>query len=220
MTRQGGAHRPVHVLDAPLALLIVLVWQVRTGAYDLDANLALLRHYNFSPEKTNVSTVAKILIKAQMRLPEHDFSQMLHLIPERRQVPCLRFRILAAGCCGPAVWDMHGPFHAYKGKPRLLTQEEQPVAALIALTQHLEGARFQQYWQAAEACKDVVGTVPGYYDAVRSYITTAITSTCQKASKAMMAESLRLDGPKLDELVSAALSHGIAAVTTHACQRG
>ena len=61
-------------------------WQVETGSYDLDANLAVLRHYNFSPEQANITTTAKILILAQMRLPEHDFSQMLHLIPERVQV--------------------------------------------------------------------------------------------------------------------------------------
>ena len=86
--------------------------------------------------------------------------------------------------------------------PTSLLQEEQPVAALIALAQHLEGARFQAYWQAADACKDVVGSVPGYYEAVRAYILTAITSTCQKASKGMLAESLRMDSPQLDELVS------------------
>ena len=80
-------------------------------------------------------------------------------------------------------------------------QEEQPVAALIVLSQHLEGARFQAFWQAADACKDVVGSVPGYYDAVRSYILTVITSTCQKACRAMVAESLRLDGPQLEALV-------------------
>ena len=75
------------------------------------------------------------------------------------------------------------------------------MAALIVLSQHLEGARFQAFWQAADACKDVVGSVPGYYDAVRSYVLTVITSTCQKASKAMVAESLRLDTPQLEALV-------------------
>jgi hypothetical protein len=69
-----------------LALSAMLDDQVRTGSYDLNANLALLRHYNFSPEKASISIIARVLIKAQMRLPEHDFSQMLHLIPERLQV--------------------------------------------------------------------------------------------------------------------------------------
>ncbi len=94
------------------------------------------------------------------------------------------------------------------------------MAALIALTQHLEGARFQAYWQAADACKDVVGPVPGYYEAVRAYILTAITSTCQKASKGMLGESLRLDGPQLDDLVSCSLSLGYHHTWWFTCQLG
>lgn len=80
------------------------------------------------------------------------------------------------------------------------------MAALIVLSQHLEGARFQAFWQAADACKDVVGSVPGYYDAIRAYILTVVTSTCQKASRAMVAESLRLDSSQLEALVRRPLS--------------
>ena len=41
-------------------------------------------------------------------------------------------------------------------------QDEQPIAALVALTQHLEGARFAQFWQAADMCRDTLksGTPP------------------------------------------------------------
>ena len=174
-----------------------------TGGYDLDANLAVLRHYNFSPEQANITTTAKILILAQMRLPEHDFSQMLHLIPERVQVWPRTTRALrlleGARCVGLHACMLAGVGGLNGGRGP--AQEEQPVAALIVLSQHLEGARFQAFWQAADACKDVVGTVPGYYDAIRSYILTVITSTCQKASRAMVAESLRLDGPQLEALV-------------------
>ncbi len=138
--------------------------QVKSGAYDMDANLALFRHYNFSPEKANIQAMATVLIKAQMQLPNHDFAQLLHLIPER-------------------------------------LQEEQPVAALIALTQHLEGARFQAYWQAADSCKDILASVPGYYDAIRAYILLAISSTCQKFGKQQLGDSLMLDGAALERLV-------------------
>ncbi|KAK9823253.1 hypothetical protein WJX72_001358 [[Myrmecia] bisecta] len=80
-------------------------------------------------------------------------------------------------------------------------QEEQPVAALIALTQHLEGARFQKYWEAVDACRDIVKAVPGYYEAVRAYILQAIQSTCQKVTRATLAQSLRADGETLDKLI-------------------
>jgi hypothetical protein len=80
-------------------------------------------------------------------------------------------------------------------------QEEQPIAALIALTQHLEGGRFLAYWQAADSCKDILGSVPGYYEAIRAYITGAISITCQKVSKTLLGEILHLEGAKLDQLV-------------------
>ena len=76
------------------------------------------------------------------------------------------------------------------------------MAALIALTQHLEGARFQAYWQAADSCRDILASVPGYYDAIRAYIMLAISSTCQKFSKQLLGECLMLDGPALNKLVS------------------
>lgn len=60
--------------------------QVKKGTYDLDANLALLRHYNFAPDKANIQAIATMLIMAQMRLPSHDFANMLLLISERLQV--------------------------------------------------------------------------------------------------------------------------------------
>ncbi len=80
-------------------------------------------------------------------------------------------------------------------------QEEQPIAALIALNQHLEGGRFQAFWQAADSCRDILGSVPGYYDAIRRYIVGAMSSTCQKVSKTLLGEILHLDGAQLDQLV-------------------
>ena len=44
-------------------------------------------------------------------------------------------------------------------------QDEQPVAALVALTQRLEGARFRDFWLAQDACRDVVAGVAGFYEA-------------------------------------------------------
>ncbi len=60
--------------------------QVAKGTYDRDANLALLRLYNFEPELVHVQTVANVLIMALMQLPESDFTLLLHLIPENIQV--------------------------------------------------------------------------------------------------------------------------------------
>ena len=72
---------------------------------------------------------------------------------------------------------------------------------MIALTQHLEGARFTEYWQTADSCKSILGSVPGYYDAIRKYILYAISVTCQKVTKTLLADSLSLDEAKVDAMV-------------------
>ena len=67
-------------------MLLSCMPQAKTGAYDLNGNLALLRHYSFAPETAKLDATAAVLTKAMMRLPEPDFAQLLHLIPERVQV--------------------------------------------------------------------------------------------------------------------------------------
>lgn len=79
--------------------------QVKTGTYDLDANLALFRHYSFAPEKANIQAMATVLIKAQMQLPNHDFAQLLHLIPERLQVPVATLDLIK--CCSSCLVCYH-----------------------------------------------------------------------------------------------------------------
>ncbi|KAK4525862.1 hypothetical protein GAYE_SCF17G3771 [Galdieria yellowstonensis] len=59
--------------------------QCLEGAYDGDANLACLKLYQFYPEKTNVSIVSKILLKALAALPSSDFVSCLYLLSEKIQ---------------------------------------------------------------------------------------------------------------------------------------
>lgn len=61
-------------------------YQVSHRFCDAGANLAVLKLYQFYPEKYNPSTVSKILIKALMNLPTTDFLCALYLIPDRKQV--------------------------------------------------------------------------------------------------------------------------------------
>ena len=56
----------------------------------------------------------------------------------------LMFVATSVACLLP----VQNPMHA--------VQDEQPVAALVALTQHLEGARYQQFWQAVDMCRDTL----------------------------------------------------------------
>uniref|UniRef100_A0A7N0TFH1 Eukaryotic translation initiation factor 3 subunit K n=1 Tax=Kalanchoe fedtschenkoi TaxID=63787 RepID=A0A7N0TFH1_KALFE len=60
--------------------------QVSSVTYNLEANLCLLRLYQFEPEKMKTEFVAYILLKALMAMPAPDFSLCLFLIPERVQM--------------------------------------------------------------------------------------------------------------------------------------
>jgi len=56
--------------------------QVDTYTYDLAANLATLKLYQFHPELVNHSVRAMILLKAMMNLPHNDFTLCMYMIPE------------------------------------------------------------------------------------------------------------------------------------------
>ncbi|KAM1479399.1 hypothetical protein ACFX2I_026687 [Malus domestica] len=60
--------------------------QVSSQTYSLDANLCLLRLYQFEPDRMSTQIVARILVKALMAMPSPDFSLCLFLIPERVQM--------------------------------------------------------------------------------------------------------------------------------------
>eukprot|EP00250_Pteridium_aquilinum_P023251 c26495_g1_i1 orf=520-1236(-) len=60
--------------------------QVNHQTYSLDANLCLLRLYQFEPSRMSVQTVARILVKALMALPAPDFNLCMFLIPEKLQM--------------------------------------------------------------------------------------------------------------------------------------
>ncbi|GLJ10924.1 hypothetical protein SUGI_0138070 [Cryptomeria japonica] len=60
--------------------------QVLSNTYSLDANLCLLRLYQFEPARLSIQIVARILVKALMAMPAPDFNLCMFLIPERLQM--------------------------------------------------------------------------------------------------------------------------------------
>ncbi|URE28909.1 hypothetical protein MUK42_15805 [Musa troglodytarum] len=60
--------------------------QVSSQTYSLEANLCLLRLYQFEPGRMSIPIVVQILIKALMAMPASDFSLCLFLIPEQVQM--------------------------------------------------------------------------------------------------------------------------------------
>jgi translation initiation factor 3 subunit K len=57
--------------------------QVDSKTYHLEANLALLKLYQFHSDKANVQIISRILIKALMNMPSTDFLLAAYLISEK-----------------------------------------------------------------------------------------------------------------------------------------
>eukprot|EP00029_Vermamoeba_vermiformis_P013750 TRINITY_DN8677_c0_g1_i1.p1 TRINITY_DN8677_c0_g1~~TRINITY_DN8677_c0_g1_i1.p1 ORF type:complete len:210 (+),score=69.57 TRINITY_DN8677_c0_g1_i1:23-652(+) len=57
--------------------------QVDKKTYNLEANMALLKLYQFHTEKANVKIISQILIKALMNMPSTDFLLASYLISEK-----------------------------------------------------------------------------------------------------------------------------------------
>uniref|UniRef100_A0A061S947 Eukaryotic translation initiation factor 3 subunit K n=1 Tax=Tetraselmis sp. GSL018 TaxID=582737 RepID=A0A061S947_9CHLO len=140
--------------------------QVVDRTYQLDANLALLRLYQYQPSRINLNKLLRLLVKALMQLPSRDFQTCLYLVPDH-------------------------------------VQAEEAVANLVMLARHLESCRFKDFWAAVEIQRELLNSVPGFYDAVRSYSVQVLTTTFQRISKTTLSELLKLDGMGLDTLVSA-----------------
>ena len=65
------------------AILPQLEAFVDSAEYSLDVVLATLKLYQFKPEALKVPTVAKVLVKALMQLPQTDYLACTYLVPER-----------------------------------------------------------------------------------------------------------------------------------------
>ncbi|KAL6070965.1 Eukaryotic translation initiation factor 3 subunit K [Balamuthia mandrillaris] len=60
--------------------------QIKNNGYDLDANLALLKLYQFNSKESKATCIVKVLIKALMNLPHPDFTTCLYMVPLQLQV--------------------------------------------------------------------------------------------------------------------------------------
>lgn len=68
------------------ATFMFLFSQATSSSYSLDANLALLRLYQFNPAAVKLPVLAKLLLKSLSQLPKNDFQTCIKLVPERVMV--------------------------------------------------------------------------------------------------------------------------------------
>ncbi|KAL5995779.1 Eukaryotic translation initiation factor 3 subunit K [Asimina triloba] len=161
--------------------------RVSSQTYSLDANLCLLRLYQFEPERMSIQIVARILVKVQslfycsnkgeesirffalMAMPAPDFNLCLFLIPERVQM-------------------------------------EEQFKTLIVLSHYLETARFREFWDEAGKNRSIVEVVPGFEQAIQAYAIHVLSLTYQKVPRSVLAEAINIEGLSLDKF----LEHQVA----------
>ncbi|RVW28688.1 Eukaryotic translation initiation factor 3 subunit K [Vitis vinifera] len=188
--------------------------QVSSQTYSLDANLCLLRLYQFEPERMSTQIVARILVKALMAMPAPDFSLCLFLIPER--VPgCLTFcwenkygQVILDSMCVSFLL-LYAPddgISLVKEEITVLAQMEEQFKTLIVLSHYLETARFRQFWDEAAKNRHIVEVVPGFEQAIQAYAIHVLSLTYQKVPRTVLAEAINIEGLSLDKF----LEHQVA----------
>ncbi|GMH43847.1 hypothetical protein BSKO_11781 [Bryopsis sp. KO-2023] len=87
-------------------------------------------------------------------------------------------------------------------------QNEEPIATLVLLAGHLSAARFPQFWAAADMCKELLNSVPKFYDAIRAYVLHVVGISYQKILMDVLGPYLKLEGKDLQKLVDAKVRSG------------
>ncbi|KAK9466996.1 armadillo-type protein [Lipomyces arxii] len=141
--------------------------QCSSGSYDLMANLALLKLYQFYSEPMRDDAIINILAKSLTVFPNPDFTLALHLLP-------------------PSLLHQYKPVSAEGSstipQPPAADSEDQlanSVQRLTYLNSLLELAAFPAFWRILssdydEEYADLVADVTGFEDAIRRQITAAM----------------------------------------------
>ncbi|MXQ96136.1 hypothetical protein E5288_WYG020142 [Bos mutus] len=148
--------------------------QAKENAYDLEANLAVLKLYQFNPAFFQTTVTAQILLKALTNLPHTDFTLCKCMIDQAHaSFP------LHAGTGGRGAGG-----RSHRG------QEERPIRQILYLGDLLETCHFQAFWQALDENMDLLEGITGFEDSVRKFICHVVGITYQHIDRWLLAEML------------------------------
>ncbi|NXB44343.1 EIF3K factor, partial [Leucopsar rothschildi] len=124
--------------------------QAKENAYDLEANLAVLKLYQFNPAFFQTGVTAQILLKALTNLPHTDFTLCKCMIDQAHGAPPLSL--------------FYPKFSLDLPKTQ---QEERPIRQILYLGELLETCHFQSFWQALDENMELLEGITGFEDSVR-----------------------------------------------------
>lgn len=99
---------------------------------------------------------------------------------------------------------MQLPLPDFKACVHLLSeklQSDDTISKVIQLASALETSRLTDFWTIAAGCKDLLASVPGFYDAVRANMITLLGITFQRIHKAVLCKDLNLTEAEVDKLI-------------------
>ncbi|NXR75341.1 EIF3K factor, partial [Pycnonotus jocosus] len=140
--------------------------QAKENAYDLEANLAVLKLYQFNPAFFQTGVTAQILLKALTNLPHTDFTLCKCMIDQAHHPP----GFMDFG--GRYFWGRHFSSTFFFGPNFCLDlpktqQEERPIRQILYLGELLETCHFQSFWQALDENMELLEGITGFEDSVR-----------------------------------------------------
>ncbi|KAI9340843.1 armadillo-type protein [Obelidium mucronatum] len=157
--------------------------QMKSNSIDGQANLAILKLYQFNPSLSNIATISAILTLALASLPDPDFNLCLCLLsPEVIQnkhiVPIIELQQLLETCNFKEFW---GRLESFK-LPSYDVKELKNGGPV----------------------KKVVDVFPQFSSRIRNYVTSTLAITYQQISLAQFKEYIHLDKAELNEWIEQA----------------
>ncbi|NXD60243.1 EIF3K factor, partial [Corvus moneduloides] len=155
--------------------------QAKENAYDLEANLAVLKLYQFNPAFFQTGVTAQILLKALTNLPHTDFTLCKCMIDQAH----------VSWGTPPLRGHLRSPFFPeFSLDLPKMQQEERPIRQILYLGELLETCHFQSFWQALDENMELLEGITGFEDSVRKFICHVVGITYQHIDRWLLAEML------------------------------
>eukprot|EP01126_Amoeba_proteus_P020360 TRINITY_DN2070_c0_g1_i9.p1 TRINITY_DN2070_c0_g1~~TRINITY_DN2070_c0_g1_i9.p1 ORF type:complete len:368 (-),score=60.01 TRINITY_DN2070_c0_g1_i9:143-1177(-) len=136
-----------------------VVGNVSRQHFSLEVNMALVKLYQFYPQKLNMGVLTTLLLQNLMHPRSQGFMLAMYMLPEK-------------------------------------IQREETVVKLTTLSDHLECCQFTDFWTVLKEIKSLTDHVPGFEDAVRTFIGETFTRTYRQVPLSSFSPALGLANPK------------------------
>lgn len=191
--------------------------QCQEGTFDIEANLALLKLYQFNTEITrDEDTVLNILVKGLVRFWAPDFMLALHLLPayvgevvktgangdKKSGKSSSGEKSSNGAAAGAAAGDAEDSEEGY------LDGFAENVQKLLGLFRLLDASRYSEFWSTFESddsYADLVADVSDFESALRRSIAQTVEISARKMPVVVLEEWANLSGNRFQEWVTKTL---------------